>query len=459
MKKLSFRTRLTLYHTALLSAILLALGALFYPIMSNSIYSEVDKTLRLAANQASATLHFEMGIAAFEEGHEPDVTVSDLDSSGSGAVLLDKGAKIIDRLGAAELIPPAKSSQLAPGYSTFTTEHGEVRLYTLELPETGGWLQVGLSLKDAKATMARLVKTLILLLPVGIGLSAIGGLFLAGRALGPVDRITKTARDIGGHDLSRRLNLDIPPDEIGRLASTFDEMLDRLEAAFRRQREFTADAAHELRTPLAVMKGNIGVALNRERSCDEYVEALNKVEHEVDRLTHLVEELLMMARLDGGAASGETTTDTINLSDLISAVISQLHPLATQKGVEFSSEFPADLNTRGDSAQLIRMIYNLVDNAVRYTPTDGSITVTAAASSEHCEIRVSNSGPGIPSSDLPLVFERFYRGDRSRRRSGPGNGLGLAISQAIAFSHGGAIAVESAPEGQTTFTVTLPVAV
>jgi heavy metal sensor kinase len=253
---------------------------------------------------------------------------------------------------------------------------------------------------------------------------------------------------------------------VGRLARTFDAMLARLDEAFRRQRQFTADASHELRTPLTVIKGDIGVALNRPRGAAEYRRVLAELEDEVDRLTRLVEDLLLLARADTGRPLLQP--ESLDLAGLLRAVADQVRPLAEAKGLTLHLQVPDSLPLNGDPDKLIRLFLNLLDNAVKYTPAGGQVTLQATAAvggwssavtseaSPAVIVQVTDTGPGIPPEHLAHIFERFYRADESRSRAAGGSGLGLAIARWIAEAHGGRIEVDSEPGRGSTFSVWLP---
>jgi heavy metal sensor kinase len=268
--------------------------------------------------------------------------------------------------------------------------------------------------------------------------------------------ITREAQRIGEKHLDRRLNLDLPDDEVGRLARTFDAMLARLEAAFQKQRQFAADASHELRTPLTVMKGNIGVTLNRPRTSEEYRTTLSQLESEVDRLTRLTEDLLMLARADAGRPLVELRD--MDLAALARGVVGELSPLAESRSLALNLNAPEKLPMRGDANRLRRMMSNLIENAIKYTPR-GKVDVCVEPDPDRPGARISivDTGTGIPPEHLPHVFERFYRVDESRSTDQGGTGLGLAIAQHIAAAHGGTIDIHSRVGVGTDVTVALPV--
>ncbi len=347
-----------------------------------------------------------------------------------------------------------------PGFVTVRSEDGAWRVHTLELVSSGarptGWLQTARSLESVEATLGNVRAQLLWGIPLAIVLASLGGLFLADRGLRPIDRITRTAGAITANALSRRIGYRGPDDEVGRLARTFDAMLDRLERAFERERRFTADASHELRTPLTSLKGRIDVTLGRPRSPAEYEDTLRKLDEEVGRLVRLSDELLFLARLDQGRQSWQP--EDVDLGHLLGAVVEQVRPLAESRGLALVEEVPGRPIVRGDPDHLIRLFLNLVDNACKHTPAGGRVTVRAEESSGEVRVSVSDTGPGIPPEHIPHLFQRFYRVDESRSRETGGAGLRLAIARELAQLHRGRLEVASQVGIGSTFTVTLPAA-
>lgn len=336
------------------------------------------------------------------------------------------------------------------------TREGTMRIATFPIAEDKrivGAIQVGMSLEDSEDTLRRLIKVLLVLAPTILLLASGGGLFLAYRALAPIDRITRTAQRISAENLGGRIAFTGPNDEVGRLARTFDAMLARLEAAFIRQRQFTADASHEIRTPLTAIIGQIDVALERPRDTASYQATLTTVREQAQRLARLASDLLFLARADAQAL--RVVTEPIALDSLLPAIVAQVEPLAAARSQTVTLT-PAPAVTYGDEDQLIRMLLNLLDNAIRYTPPGGRIAVDCTPANGSIAIRVADSGPGIAQEHLPRLFDRFYRIDRGRNRAQGGSGLGLAIAQCIAQAHGGQITIESAIGQGSAFTVVLP---
>ncbi|HSD82733.1 MAG TPA: ATP-binding protein [Anaerolineae bacterium] len=310
---------------------------------------------------------------------------------------------------------------------------------------------------DLGAQLQRLIGTLLLAVPATLLVALLGGYWLASRAMRPVHRITRTARTIGETDLSQRLNLNTS-DEIGELALTFDEMLDRLQAAFTRQRQFTADASHELRTPLTIIDLEVNRALAQPRTPAEYEQALATIGAENDHMSRLVNNLLLLARADAGQAVLQR--ERLDLSDIALEVIERLAPLARQNQVELTAGDLPELTLCGDRIYLAQMITNLIENAIKYTTGTGRhVWIEVEGRSGWGTVRVSDDGPGINAEHLPYIFERFYRADPARsdaENTPDGSGLGLSIVQWVAGAHGGAVSVSSSIGHGATFEVRLP---
>ncbi len=303
------------------------------------------------------------------------------------------------------------------------------------------------------SALAALRTTLLIAIPLTLFVSAGGGLFLLRRALRPVDRMISTARGIEEGDLATRIAVTAH-DELGRLAETLNAMLERLEGAFRRQRQFTDDASHELRSPLSVIEAEASLALRRERSADDYRDALSIVSDEAAKMNKLINQLLTLAR--GDAGEDVVPFEPLDLAEIARETVATMIPLAEEKGVRLRATALDACEIDGSRPDLIRLLTNLVDNAIRHTPADGSVDVAVQQMGASVGLIVADTGTGIPPEHLPHVFERFYRADKARSREAGGSGLGLAICKQIVDAHGGTIEVESAPGQGTRFGVRLP---
>lgn len=319
-------------------------------------------------------------------------------------------------------------------------------------------IQVGTSLEGREHYAKYMARFLIFGIILSTGLAFIVASFFASRALQPVDDITRMARRIEAEDLSERLTSDMPTDEIGRLAQTFNDMIERLESSFKQTRQFTADASHELKTPLTVLKGEIEVALRGDNTNDEYKEILESSLEEIDRMSMIVANLLDLAKADlerGGGLQGIE----VDLKSVLVNRFEQLQKVATDKGVVLELKETESLVVLGDKVRLGQLFYNLIDNAIKYTEKSGTVTVSLVSSKDGIHkavFKVTDSGIGISTEDLPHLFDRFYRVDKARTREVGGVGLGLSICSEIVKTHKGEITVDSIEGRGTTFTVKLP---
>ena len=456
--QIPLRLRLTLWYTLSLAFILLLFTAFLYLQVRRSLIAQVDAALNLAANQALINVEGQDGKLAFLAAVQNPDAIRNLQDDFI-IHLLARDGTISDVLSYDDEIS-AFSDQPA-GFDTQLDQGEPWRVYrqAVQIGDVSGWIQVAQDLDPVIATLANLQRQIFLFLPLALLLAGLGGYFLASRALRPIDRITQTAQAINASDLDQRIYYQGPADEVGRLAKTFDTMLDRLQTAFERERRFTGDAAHELRTPLAALKGRIGVTLSRPRQPQAYVDTLQEMEGHVDRLIRLSSDLLFMARLDRGQIMRQV--ENIDVGDFLGAVLDQVRPLAIAKAITLDENIPGGLTMGGDMDLLIRLFLNLLENAVKYTPDKGRVTIQAARKTPFIQITISDTGPGIAAEHLPHLFERFYRAESDRARLGQNNdqggaGLGLAIAYEITRAHGGALEVQSEPGEGTTFIVQLP---
>jgi heavy metal sensor kinase len=324
-------------------------------------------------------------------------------------------------------------------------------------PEFGGIL-AGADTRSADLAPEQLLSTMLLILPLGI-LAAVGlGSWISRRALDPIDRIITEVREItDGRGLHRRLAEPMVKDEVGRLAETLNQMMARLERSFTALRRFTADASHELKTPLTVMRAGVERAVTTAGVPQETLAVLEETLQEVNRMTELVDALLTLARADEGRAP--LHQEPVDLRDIVVEAEETGELLAEQAGVHMSVETPVTpVIVAVDRSRIRQLLLNLLTNAVKYTPRGGRVNMRLDLADGLITLAVSDTGIGMAPGDLPHIFDRFWRADSARTRTGerPGAGLGLAICKWIAEAHGGTIAVHSRPGRGTTFTVTLP---
>jgi len=469
---MNIRLRLTLWYTVVLFLILAIFSAAVYLGLSRSLFVTLDNHLQREAGQIIGSIEFE----EIEEDEDDDDHINSSELEIEATYEPEEGVfwRILDSEGHPIVDPGYFDAALSdPG--SISNDHTQleyavlagnipIRLYTAPFViegQGGGIVQVAESYRHIQEVQQLLIFLLAIGIPFTLLATSAGGWFLASHALDPIDRITSAARQISASDLHRRLNLDLPNDEVGRLARTFDDMLVRLEDAFERQKRFIADASHEMRTPLTILKGDVEVALNRPRSAEEYRETLEMVNQTTDRLAALVEELLLLARADNKQA--QLKLESFNLSELLSKETAKLIPRAVQKNITLNLDTPPALPIEADPGKLARLFMNLIDNAIKYATPGDSVTVTVSDQNGWARVAISDTGPGIPPDHLSQLFERFYRIDKARSRrvsddySSSGSGLGLSIAQWLAQVHHGRIEVDSRVGEGATFIVWLPV--
>ena len=317
-------------------------------------------------------------------------------------------------------------------------------------------VQVGTSMESIEDTLRRLLLVLLVTMPIALAASLASGWFLAGRALRPVDAITLAAQRIAAGDLSQRLTVPTSADEIGRLASMFNDMIGRLDASFRQIRQFTSDASHELRTPLTVMKGETELVLRRPRPLGDYQSVLESNLEEIDRMTRIVDELLFLSRADMGAVKMETLP--VGLESLVEDIHRQATLLGQDRNIAVTLGTVMPAVVQGDELRLRELLLNLVENAIKYSHPNGKVEISLVADGSNARLSVTDRGIGIAPDEQSRIFHRFYRTDDARAHTKKGTGLGLAICTWIADSHKGRIDVTSEPGVGSTFTVTLPLA-
>lgn len=457
----SLRTRVSLSVALLLLVAVVLLSLFVYMDLGGGLRRTLDDSLRMSASVAAAAVQ----VSNHSLSVQPDLPGSSRElqslwNEGTTVRYLDAAGNTLAGFGLGWNAPTnttnlAEARAEGHAFSEWTdrTLDKDFRVYTQAVSNGDavlGFVQVMRDLHPISETLAELLAALAIggtLVVVG---GAIGGFFLSRQALKPIDKITRTAREISAQDLSARLNMTGSYDEVGRLASTFDSMLERLEDSFARERRFTADASHELRTPLAAMEAILGVIRAEPRSAEEYEQALDDLAEETTRLRKLVEDLLFLAR---GEHSGQEATETFDLSLLVQDVVDALSPLAEEKALSLQCQAEPRLQVRGKTDSLIRVFLNLIDNAIKFTD-QGGITVTVYSTKESAVVAVADTGVGIPSAHLEHIFERFHRVDPSR--SNPGSGLGLSLARQIILDHGGTLTVKSTEGRGSTFTVTLP---
>ena len=458
--KKSLRVRLTAWYVMLLGCTLIIFSSYLYLQLQSGLLRQVDTTLEVTTSEIIANLAVDYNYPHFQDTKLFRIHQQQLINSGFVGRIVSEDGKVWDSFGDRKIIDSFLPQQT--GSRNLKTKTATWRVYSTPLLSTSQdfptaklnrfsvpseqlWLQIAQSLYPISEALDHLLLLMFLGFPVALFLAGFGGLFLANRALNPIDRIVRTAEAINPDDLSYRIDYRGKTDEVGRLAMTLDRMLDRIELAFEHERRFIADASHELRTPLAVIKGQIGVALSRPRNANEYQATLQDLESHTDRLIRLTNGLLFLARLE----QEQSNFMEVNLSDLLEVLSEQIQFLAEDNQIDLRAEIIPNLSIWGDRDLLTSLFLNLLDNAVKYTPVGGRIELETKLEPQKITISIRNTGRGIAESDLPHVFDRFYRLDRDRNTQG--SGLGLAIAALIVRCHGGQIQAISQIHKLTAF--------
>ena len=465
MRPFSFKTRLWLGHVAVLAAMLgLAAVGADWALRRAVLGSVIDDAILWLATTEGAALQADPTKPVRVHDIAPGAGPPSLTRLDKFVQITDLEGRVVARsvtLGTAHLhTPPALLTLLRDGETVFGTvnDFGDEPIRMVSVPVTVGQaryaIHVAMSLDDAYAVM-RAGRWLFLSMSIVI-LAAIGftSALLARKALRPIDQVVTLARRIGEANLADRLPHPGTADEIGRLVETLNEMLARLEQSFEVQRRFTADASHELRSPLSRLRAELEVTLRRPREPAEYEDALRSCLAEVERVQGLVAELLDLTRID--ARQEPERVGPTAVSDIVEAAVAAIRPKAAQRGVVLAVESPPQLLVNAAPLSATAALANILDNAVKFSPTGGHVRVVVTAGREDAVIAVSDTGPGVSAEETARLFERFYRGRAARSTDVPGVGLGLAISQALVERQGGRISVEAPTETGATFSVRLP---
>ena len=455
---MSLRARLTLLYTSLVGGILLLFGFVVYQLVSLKLIAQIDELLaQTASDLVENTQLNAVGELDMVSTPELELATNVYVQLWERNVGLRFASASISHL--REPLAPLDRFPAEPVYRT--TNVGDTHLRVLSVPLSVGdrligTLQMGASLAIVEATQQTLLTVLIVGTLLAMGLAALAVSLTTYQALASLQRVTDVALQITrADDLSRRIPYQGPPeDEVGQLISAFNQTLGRLENLFNTQRRFVADVGHELRTPLTVIKGNVDL-LRRIGCVDD--EALEGIESEADRLTRMIRDLLLLARVESGKLPLDSSE--VELDTLLLEVLQQTSVLAKDK-IQIQLGDIDQVLVCGDRDRLMQVLLNLIENAIKYTPPGGRVVVGLGKVDKRSRLTISDTGLGIPAEDLPFIFERFYRVEKARTRSGDskGVGLGLSIAYWIVRHHGGEIDVASEQGKGTTFCVWLPLA-
>jgi heavy metal sensor kinase len=458
----SFRFRLTLWYLLFFSLLFILFSLFLHGVLSHALERRLDEALAVEANTTAAMLQDE-----FEEmkGNVPAASsdaVSGMRLHGSLVAVLS-GNRV---LAASTPIPQPQVDFIAARASLDAA--ADLAVAVPEVAPNGAraavhrvtvggldYQVIALQSRDELVEdLAVLRRVTLLALPLVIVLAGLGGYWLASRSLAPLGWMAEQAHRITGSNLNTRLDIGNAAEELAVLSASFNELLSRLDLSFESMRRFVADASHELRTPLSIIRGEADVALSQERAAAEYRESLAIILDESRRLSRLVDDLLNLARADAGRL--KLQSEEFYLNDLLAECCRSAQSLAAARGIALECRPAEDAPFRGDEELLRRLVMNLLDNAIRYTPPGGQVSAALEAQDSELRIRIADTGVGIAPDAAPHVFERFYRADIARSRQNGGFGLGLAIVKWIAESHHGEVALATHPGAGSTFTVTLP---
>src|SRR5437870_727306 len=475
----TIRARLTAWYSAALALTLGAFAAVLYLDRRSISYQELDQRIQSEAALTAGILaesYRARGVLVRADTGGRPVLIRDLaallEAVPDVLVITARDGSLLFASSDARALTFQQVEQLrrlasAPlsGRSTGTLRlepNGPLIRYTVRYvtdagPQFGAIL-AGADVRSAELGPEDLLSTFALVLPLGLAVALLMGSWISRRALAGVDQIITEVREItDGRSLHRRLAEPRVKDELGRLAETLNQMMTRLERSFAALRRFTADASHELKTPLTVVRAGVERAITTHNLPQDTLATLEETLQEIKRMTELVDALLTLARADEGIAP--LHREPVDLREIVEEARETGELLAEQAGVQMELATPPEpVIVPVDASRIRQLILNLLTNAVKYTPAGGTVRMQLGSANGRVTLRVADTGLGIAPGDLPHIFDRFWRADSARTRTGerPGAGLGLAICKWIAEAHGGRIDVVSRPGRGTTFTVTLP---
>ena len=458
------------WYVGTVVVVMAAFSLLLYYGLRRSLLASTDDALRDTAQDITVALH--------EEHDEPvgmlvSECVTEKHHAGQVQVLVRPASGPPDQILAALTGEPAAESLPLTAAVWTTALAGSASFETSGPVRGSAWrvltfaardarmqyvIQVGMSLKSVTETLRRVALTLLVSVPLLLAVLALFGYFFIRGALQPVRRMVATVHGIRADDLSHRITDVESADEIGELAATFNAMLGRVERAFDAVRQFSSDAAHELKTPLTALRGEMEVALRKEREPEEYRAALESGLEETAKLERIIDDLLLLARTD--ASSGTLANESVALDEVVLEAYEETCALAERMGISLVLSDLDEVRIRGNALLLRRLLVNLIDNGIKYNRPGGNVSVTLGLErgGNQARLVVEDTGIGIPAESLPHLFDRFYRVDKARSRDVGGTGLGLAIVKRVAEAHGGSVTAESKLGKGSRFTVVLPVA-
>jgi len=465
MRRMSLRTRLTLFYSAVLCVMLAVFGALFYHALGlfveQSLTSELHDQVAFLRNYArvnNGQLQLVYDQADRQQAYLIHVATRYYQVFRLPAGDLIIQSEELDLLGVRPTPEQVRTLAGERNYTDVALPSERLRFQNSVIPAGDGatsfLVRVGIPLSPADAARRGFLRSLLFMAPVGVMFAALAGWQLSKRALRPMKSLAAATRNINIHQLEQRLPVRGAGDEVDDVAQAFNDTLGRLENSVEQMKQFTASISHELRTPLTALRGEAEVALLRAHTAEEYQHVLASQLEEFDKLTQMVNQLLVLARAEAGEIYW--TEQGVDFSELAASLADQMEPVAGAKNVHLAASINQGIIVRGDSNWLERLILNLLDNAVKFTDEGGKVVVRLTSEDGQAVLRVEDTGMGIPAEAIPHVFERFFRAEPSRSKNVQGVRLGLALAKWIVEQHHGKIEVQSQPGQGSCFTVRLP---
>jgi heavy metal sensor kinase len=464
VRRRGLRFKLTVLYTAIFSVLLSGFFLFAYYLLANQLEATATDELLERATGLKGYLRFQNGAPTLVfDADDPDVAffartatryyqIYDLST---GTVI--EQSPDVQFLGLEFTTNELHSITQFPTLTDIQTDEGPLRFVNDRVISESGkayLMQVGVSLEPVQLALRHFVRLSLWLLPLGVLVAATSGWVLAGRTLSPIKTITKAAQEIEVSQLNRRLPITGSGDEVDQLAATFNESFERLERAVGEMKQFTASIAHELRTPLASLRGEAEFALLHSQSLADCKNTLAGQVEVIDKLSSMIRQLLTLARAESGEL--QTTQERVDVTAMLKELVDTFSLVAAEKGLSIELDSISDLNLIGDRSWLDRAMFNLIDNAIKYTPAGGRVHVCGRREGEKIVLEVLDNGRGISEEALPRIFERFYRADESRSKDIEGVGLGLSLVKWIVDQHQGAIEVQSQPAQGARFRIVLP---
>ena len=463
MKPLPLRNSLTIVYTSILAVLVSALALATHTMFVRQLDNDATSSLEEKARGLHGYLQFKDGMPVLEYDQGDADSAAFVDDATDYYQVYDAhtGRLLVQSAGLESLGLQYTADEVAefrndPGPHDVHTDRGRLRLITTVISPRPGEtyvVQVGDLLDSVDKTLAGFDRLLFWNILGGLAVAALVGRWLAGRALMPLSRLAAATQAIGITNLDARLTVRGAGDELDQVAHAFNSALARVEHSVEEMRQFSAALAHELRTPLAIFRGEAELALGPSSSDEDRRQALTRQIDECDRLTRLINQILMLARAEAGEIP--MVAEVVDLGALAVSVVDEIEPVAATRGIAMSSAGSGDVVVNGDAGWLQRLLLILLDNAIKFTGQDGHISVTYSRERDMVRLTVTDTGIGIASDALPHLFERFYRADLARSLENQGAGLGLALAKWIVDRHDGAITVTSRPGQGSSFIVTL----